>query len=243
MPGNHQSSSFTTLFLFAIRSSEMVKYLIKMKEKGNASTLVVIYTVKGLQVFKQENKNDIETIHVNLTNCLKWRQSCSSDRRSTTVRQQYLTRQIKSRPGRTKVKKISSIAKTNKTSSRNRWQDCMFALNRKVFIRNRDQRTSKKPWLILHGLNQIQEELHSVLISIRTEYGGLYLQALTSSIVENSAHNKASTFDKIPMYCDSKAAIAISCNPVQHSRTKHIDVRYHFIKEQVEKSIVELFFD
>ncbi|GJT46116.1 hypothetical protein Tco_0954831 [Tanacetum coccineum] len=28
-------------------------------------------------------------------------------------------------------------------------------------------------------------------------------------------------FDKIPMYCDSKAAIAISCNPVQHSHTKH----------------------
>ncbi|GKD80495.1 retrovirus-related pol polyprotein from transposon TNT 1-94 [Tanacetum coccineum] len=49
-------------------------------------------------------------------------------------------------------------------------------------------------------------------------------------------------FDKIPMHCDSKAAIAISCNPVHHSRTKHIDVRYHFIKEQVEKGIVELFF-
>ncbi|GJR93419.1 retrovirus-related pol polyprotein from transposon TNT 1-94 [Tanacetum coccineum] len=45
-------------------------------------------------------------------------------------------------------------------------------------------------------------------------------------------------FDKIPMYCDSKAAIAISCNPVQHSRTKHIDVRYHFIKEHVEKGLV-----
>nr|GEV40040.1 copia protein [Tanacetum cinerariifolium] len=49
-------------------------------------------------------------------------------------------------------------------------------------------------------------------------------------------------FDKIPMYCDSKASITISCNPVQHSRTKHIDVRYHFIKEKVEKGIVELFF-
>nr|GFA97139.1 retrovirus-related Pol polyprotein from transposon TNT 1-94 [Tanacetum cinerariifolium] len=49
-------------------------------------------------------------------------------------------------------------------------------------------------------------------------------------------------FDKIPMYCDSKAAIAISCNPIQHSRTKHIDVRYHFIKEKVEKGIVGLFF-
>nr|GEY18289.1 Gag-Pol polyprotein [Tanacetum cinerariifolium] len=33
-------------------------------------------------------------------------------------------------------------------------------------------------------------------------------------------------FDKIPMYCDSKVAIAISCIPVQHSHTNHIDVRY-----------------
>nr|GEZ47875.1 retrovirus-related Pol polyprotein from transposon TNT 1-94 [Tanacetum cinerariifolium] len=49
-------------------------------------------------------------------------------------------------------------------------------------------------------------------------------------------------FDKIHMYCDSKAAIAISCNPVQHSRTKHIDVQYHFINEKVEMGIVELFF-
>nr|GFB52539.1 hypothetical protein [Tanacetum cinerariifolium] len=42
--------------------------------------------------------------------------------------------------------------------------------------------------------------------------------------------------------CCAQAAIAISCNPVQHSRTKHIDVRYHFIKEKVKKDIVELFF-
>ncbi|GJR70772.1 retrovirus-related pol polyprotein from transposon TNT 1-94 [Tanacetum coccineum] len=49
-------------------------------------------------------------------------------------------------------------------------------------------------------------------------------------------------FDKIPMYYDSKAAIAILCNPIQYSRTKHIDVRYHFLKEHVEKGIVKLFF-
>ena len=42
--------------------------------------------------------------------------------------------------------------------------------------------------------------------------------------------------------CDSKSAIAISCNPVQHSKTKHIRVRYHFIKEHVEEGTVELFF-
>ncbi|GJR13611.1 retrovirus-related pol polyprotein from transposon TNT 1-94 [Tanacetum coccineum] len=37
-------------------------------------------------------------------------------------------------------------------------------------------------------------------------------------------------FDKIPMYCNSKAAIAISYNPVQHSRTKHIDLADMFTK-------------
>ncbi|GJZ11221.1 retrovirus-related pol polyprotein from transposon TNT 1-94 [Tanacetum coccineum] len=37
-------------------------------------------------------------------------------------------------------------------------------------------------------------------------------------------------FDKIPMYCDSKATIAISCNPVQHFRTKHIDLADLFTK-------------
>nr|GEW54549.1 retrovirus-related Pol polyprotein from transposon TNT 1-94 [Tanacetum cinerariifolium] len=46
-------------------------------------------------------------------------------------------------------------------------------------------------------------------------------------------------FDKIPIFCDSKSSIAISCNPVQHSRTKHIAVRFHFIKEHVEKEHVE----
>nr|GEY37952.1 hypothetical protein [Tanacetum cinerariifolium] len=39
-------------------------------------------------------------------------------------------------------------------------------------------------------------------------------------------------FNKIPLYYDNKSAIALCCNNVQHSRAKHIDVRYHFIKEQ-----------
>ncbi|GJR86814.1 retrovirus-related pol polyprotein from transposon TNT 1-94 [Tanacetum coccineum] len=49
-------------------------------------------------------------------------------------------------------------------------------------------------------------------------------------------------YNKILMYCDSKSAIAISCNLVQHLRTKHINIRYHFIKEHVEKGTVELYF-
>nr|GEY92679.1 copia protein [Tanacetum cinerariifolium]GEY92691.1 copia protein [Tanacetum cinerariifolium] len=49
-------------------------------------------------------------------------------------------------------------------------------------------------------------------------------------------------FNKIPMYCDNKSAIALCCNNVQHSRSKHIDIKYHFIKEQVENGVIELYF-
>nr|GEX69965.1 uncharacterized mitochondrial protein AtMg00810-like [Tanacetum cinerariifolium] len=49
-------------------------------------------------------------------------------------------------------------------------------------------------------------------------------------------------FNKIHLYCENKSATALCCSNVQHSRAKHIDVRYHFIKEQVENGIVELYF-
>ncbi|GJT51187.1 retrovirus-related pol polyprotein from transposon TNT 1-94 [Tanacetum coccineum] len=49
-------------------------------------------------------------------------------------------------------------------------------------------------------------------------------------------------FNKIPLYCDNKSVIALSCNNVQHSRSKHIDIRHHFIREQVENRVVELYF-
>ncbi|GJR23186.1 hypothetical protein Tco_0971713 [Tanacetum coccineum] len=44
------------------------------------------------------------------------------------------------------------------------------------------------------------------------------------------------------MYYDSKSAIAISYNLVQHSRTKHINIRYYFIKVHVEQGTIELYF-
>nr|GEU33815.1 hypothetical protein [Tanacetum cinerariifolium] len=49
-------------------------------------------------------------------------------------------------------------------------------------------------------------------------------------------------FNKICQYCDNESAIALCCNNLQHSRAKHIDVRYQFIKEQMENEIVELYF-
>ncbi|GJW55869.1 retrovirus-related pol polyprotein from transposon TNT 1-94, partial [Tanacetum coccineum] len=48
--------------------------------------------------------------------------------------------------------------------------------------------------------------------------------------------------NKISLYCDNQSAIALCCNSVQHSRSKHIHIRHHFIKEQVERKVVELYF-
>ncbi|KAL8132932.1 hypothetical protein AgCh_008421 [Apium graveolens] len=50
------------------------------------------------------------------------------------------------------------------------------------------------------------------------------------------------TYFKIPIYCDNQSAIAMTGNPVQHSMTKHISIRYHFIREHVDEGTVELHF-
>nr|GEZ90717.1 retrotransposon protein, putative, unclassified [Tanacetum cinerariifolium] len=54
-------------------------------------------------------------------------------------------------------------------------------------------------------------------------------------------HDYGLGFNKIPMYCDNKSAIALYYNNVQHSRSKHIDIRYHFIKKQVKNGLADLF--
>ena len=47
---------------------------------------------------------------------------------------------------------------------------------------------------------------------------------------------------KVPIYCDSTSAIAIANNPVLHSKTKHIEIRYHFIRDHVMNGEIELHF-
>ena len=47
-------------------------------------------------------------------------------------------------------------------------------------------------------------------------------------------------FDYIPINCDSASAINLSKNPIQHSRTKHIEIRHHFLRDHVQKGDIEL---
>nr|GEZ75277.1 hypothetical protein [Tanacetum cinerariifolium] len=80
----------------------------------------------------------------------------------------------------------------------------------------------------------------------QTDYQAEYM-ALSASCAQvmwmrTQLQDYGLNYNKIPLYCDSQSSIAISCNPVQHSRTKHIHTRYHFIKEHVENGIIELYF-
>ncbi|GJZ90304.1 retrovirus-related pol polyprotein from transposon TNT 1-94 [Tanacetum coccineum] len=68
------------------------------------------------------------------------------------------------------------------------------------------------------------------------------MQLLGDRLMRSQLTNYGLGFNKTPLYCDNKSVIALCCNNIQHSRYKHIDIRYHFIKEQVENGVVELYF-
>ncbi|GJZ19719.1 retrovirus-related pol polyprotein from transposon TNT 1-94 [Tanacetum coccineum] len=69
----------------------------------------------------------------------------------------------------------------------------------------------------------------------------LEAQFFGEKLVSWSSKKQKFDFNKISLYCDSKSAIVLSYNTVQYSRTKPIVVRCHFIKEQVENEVVELY--
>nr|GEV81445.1 retrovirus-related Pol polyprotein from transposon TNT 1-94 [Tanacetum cinerariifolium] len=62
------------------------------------------------------------------------------------------------------------------------------------------------------------------------------------SMVGSLMYLTASRPDLVFVVCMCASAIALSCNNVQHSRPKHIDIHHHFIREQVENDVVEFYF-
>ena len=50
------------------------------------------------------------------------------------------------------------------------------------------------------------------------------------------------SFENVPIKCDNTSAISISKNPVQHSKTKHIEIKHHFLRDHAQKSDITLEF-
>jgi hypothetical protein len=47
-------------------------------------------------------------------------------------------------------------------------------------------------------------------------------------------------FSKVPLLCDNESAIRMADNPVEHSRTKHIAIRYHFLRDHQQRGDIEI---
>jgi bifunctional DNase/RNase len=47
-------------------------------------------------------------------------------------------------------------------------------------------------------------------------------------------------FKQVPLLCDIESAVKLTNNPVQHARTKHIDVRHHFIRDHQQKGDISI---
>ena len=46
--------------------------------------------------------------------------------------------------------------------------------------------------------------------------------------------------ENVNLWCDSQSAIHLAKNQVHHARTKHIDVRYHFVRDVIEEGDISL---
>jgi hypothetical protein len=45
---------------------------------------------------------------------------------------------------------------------------------------------------------------------------------------------------KVSLICDNESAIRMADNPVEHSRTKHIAIRYHFLRDHQQRGDIEI---
>nr|GEV62990.1 hypothetical protein [Tanacetum cinerariifolium] len=87
-----------------------------------------------------------------------------------------------------------------------------------------------------------KKQNYTAMSSAEAEYVALSASCAQVIWMRTQLQDYGFNYNKISLYYDSQSAISISCNPVQYSRTKHIHTRYHFIKEQVENGIIELYF-
>nr|GEY92129.1 integrase, catalytic region, zinc finger, CCHC-type, peptidase aspartic, catalytic [Tanacetum cinerariifolium] len=85
-----------------------------------------------------------------------------------------------------------------------------------------------------------KKQNYTAMSSVEAEYVALSASCAQVMWMRTQLQDYGFNYNKIPLYCDSQSAIEISCNPVQHSHTKHIHTRYHFIKEEVKNVKMEI---
>lgn len=97
-----------------------------------------------------------------------------------------------------------------------------------------DKRRSLSGYIFFFNGNAIswKAKLQSVVALSESIKEGLWLKGLLSSFgIEQGS---------IKIYCDNQSAIHLSKNQQFHNRTKHIDIKHHFVRDQIEKGYIEI---
>jgi hypothetical protein len=79
------------------------------------------------------------------------------------------------------------------------------------------------------SLSSTESEYIALTLAVKE---GLWLNQLLNELGRNS--------EKIKIFCDNKSTICLTANPEFHSRSKHIDIRYHFIREKVKQDLLQI---
>jgi hypothetical protein len=117
-----------------------------------------------------------------------------------------------------------SITKKNLNTRRSATGNCVFMANGPI------------SWV-----SRLQTTLASS--SMETEYMASYdvVQELTWTVgVSQEVEVNLLRYGQIKVYVDNKSAIALANNPVFHKRSKHIDIKYHWLREKVAEGVVTL---
>ena len=92
------------------------------------------------------------------------------------------------------------------------------------------------------SVSWLSKKQSSITLSIaEAEYVAATTYCTQILWMKQNLHDIQVTYDEpIPIFCDNTSAISISKNLVMHSKTKHIPIKFHFLKEQVLDNVVEL---
>nr|GEW59603.1 retrovirus-related Pol polyprotein from transposon TNT 1-94 [Tanacetum cinerariifolium]GEW59605.1 retrovirus-related Pol polyprotein from transposon TNT 1-94 [Tanacetum cinerariifolium]GEW59766.1 retrovirus-related Pol polyprotein from transposon TNT 1-94 [Tanacetum cinerariifolium] len=82
-----------------------------------------------------------------------------------------------------------------------------------------------------------KKQKSTTISSIKAEYIALFGSCAQILWMLSQQTNYGLGFNKIPLYCDNKSANSLCCNNIQHSRSMHIDIRYHFIKNAADETL------
>nr|GEZ50707.1 hypothetical protein [Tanacetum cinerariifolium] len=216
--------------------------LDKMKEKGDSCILVGYSTQsKGYRVYNKRTRMIVESIHIRFDEIKEVSKTSVANNTSGLVPQRQKASDYDNPDLVPQQQDINHdrLKNTSKSFELTSFSDVDHA----GCIDSRKSTSGGIQFLGDKLVSWMTKKQNCTIMSlVKAEYVVLSATCAQVMWMRTQLQDYGFYYNKIPLYCDSQSAIAISYNPVQYSRTKYIHTRYHFIKEQVESGIIELYF-